>query len=443
LTARGLIVAGTRTGAGKTMVTAAILRAFVRQGLAVAPFKVGPDYLDPAHLGRAARRPAINLDSWAMDLGTMRSLIGSIARDADLVIGEGVMGLFDGARGNPRHGLAPGSTAELAHRLALPIVLIADAQGMGQSIAALVRGFATHDPRIPLAGVILNRVASDAHGRFLADAIANILPQVPVLGLIPRLDALTIPSRHLGLIQATEIDDLESRFDAAAGAVARAVALDRLSALAHPVAEARNSPVGLPQPLGRRIAVARDDAFAFAYPALLDAWHDAGAEIVPFSPLADEAPDANADAVYLPGGYPELHAGLLASAERFRAGLTQAAERNVFIFGECGGYMALGRSLRDASGRVHRMTGLLPLACDFAERKLHLGYRNARILATSPLGHSGTVFAGHEFHYARIDDEGPGTPLLALADAAGNDLGTGGRVHGRVMGSFVHLIAQR
>lgn len=443
MTARGLIVAGTGTGAGKTMVTAAILRAFARQGRTVASFKVGPDYLDPAHLGRAAGRPAINLDSWAMDLATMQGLIGSIARDADLVIGEGVMGLFDGARGNPRDGLAPGSTAELAHRLALPVVLIADAQGMGQSIAALVRGFATHDPRIPLAGVILNRVASDAHGRFLADAIADTLPQVPVLGLIPRLDALAIPSRYLGLFQAAEIDDLDRRFDAAADAITRAVAMDRLSALAHPVAETKNSPISLPQPLGRRIAVARDDAFAFTYPALLNAWHDAGAEIVPFSPLADEAPDASADAVYLPGGYPELHAGRLSSVEGFRAGLVQAAERNAFVFGECGGYMVLGRSLRDAGGHVHRMTGLLPLTCDFAERKLHLGYRNARILDTSPLGRSGTVFAGHEFHYACIDDEGPGAPLLALADAAGNDLGTGGRVHGRVMGSFVHLIAQR
>lgn len=443
MTARGLIVAGTGTGTGKTMVTASILRAFVRQGRTVAPFKIGPDYLDPAHLGRAAGRAAINLDSWAMDLGTMQGLIGSIARDADLVIGEGVMGLFDGARGNLRDGLAPGSTAELAHRLALPIVLIADAQGMGQSIAALVRGFATHDPRIPLAGVILNRVTSDAHGRFLTDAIVDALPHVPVLGLVPRLDALAIPSRHLGLIQATEIDDLDHRFDAAADAIAHAIAMDRLSALAQPIAEAKNSSIGLPRPLGRRIAVARDHAFAFAYPTLLDAWRGAGAEIVPFSPLADEAPDASADAVYLPGGYPELHAGRLAAAEGFRAGLMQAAERNAFIFGECGGYMALGRSLRDAGGRVHRMTGLLPLSCDFAERKLHLGYRNARILATSPLGPSGTVFAGHEFHYARIDDEGPGTPLLALADAAGNNLGTGGRVHGRVMGSFVHLIAQR
>jgi cobyrinic acid a,c-diamide synthase len=264
-----------------------------------------------------------------------------------------------------------------------------------------------------------------------------------VLGLVPRLDAMAMPARHLGLVQADEIDDLDGHLDRAAEAIAQAIALDRLAALARPVAVTENSPTRLLRPLGQRIAVARDEAFAFAYPAVLSGWRTAGAEIVPFSPLADEAPDADADAVYLPGGYPELHAEQLAGAERFRAGLIAAAARNAFVFGECGGYMTLGRTLRDAKGRVHRMAGLLPLASDFAQRKLHLGYRNARILATSPLGVDGATFAGHEFHYARIADEGPGAPLFDISDAIGNDLGTGGRAHGRVMGSFIHLIAQR
>lgn len=442
MTARGIILAGTGTGAGKTMVTAAILRAFVRGGRTVAAFKVGPDYLDPAHLARAARRPAINLDSWAMDGATMHALLGSLARDADLIVGEGVMGLFDGARGKPRDGFAPGSTAELAHALGLPVVLVTDAHGMGQSIAAVVRGFATHDSRAPLAGIILNRVASEVHGRLLVDAIGEALPDVPVLGLVPRIAAMAIPSRHLGLVQAAEIGDLDRRLDLAAEAITPSL-LDRLKTLAQPVVKTKNSPSRLPPPLGQRIAIARDDAFAFAYPALLDAWRAAGTEIVPFSPLADDAPDATADAIYLPGGYPELHAARLAAAERFRAGLVAAAERDACIFGECGGYMTLGRTLRDAEGCVHRMVGLLPLSSDFAQRKLHLGYRNARTLVTSPLGADGTVFAGHEFHYARIDDEGAGAPLFDLSDAAGHNLGTGGRAIGRVMGSFVHLIAQR
>jgi cobyrinic acid a,c-diamide synthase len=196
-------------------------------------------------------------------------------------------------------------------------------------------------------------------------------------------------------------------------------------------------------PLGQRIAIARDDAFSFAYAATTGSWRAAGAEILPFSPLADEAPDACADAVYLPGGYPELHAGKLSTADRFRAGLASAAARGAFIFGECGGYMALGQTLRDAEGRVHRMAGLLPLACDFSQRKLHLGYRDARILVTSPLGPTGTVFAGHEFHYASIIDNEGDAALFTVADASGRELGRMGSVDGRIAGSFVHIVAQR
>jgi cobyrinic acid a,c-diamide synthase len=447
VTARGLIVAGTGTGAGKTMLTAALIRALVGAGKRVAAFKTGPDYIDPAHLScalgaRAAGADAINLDSWAMTPDTLGALIAAHGRDADLVVGEGVMGLFDGARAPARDGFAPGSTAELAHILDLPVVLVLDGSGMGQSLAATARGFVMHDSRIRVSGIIVNRIASEAHGRFLAEAIAVALPEVPVLGLVPRLAALDIPSRHLGLIQAGEIADLDRRFDTAAEAISSHIALDELVALARPVTKSANAPAHLVPPLGNRIAVARDDAFAFAYTSTLDAWRAAGAEITLFSPLSDEAPDSHADAVYLPGGYPELHAARLASAECFRAGLASAATRSAFIFGECGGYMTLGRTLRDAEGRVHRMAGLLPVSCDFSQRKLHLGYRDARTLVTTPLGAAGTVFAGHEFHYARVVDE-DGTPMFAAIDAAGRDLGTMGRVSGRIAGSFVHIIAQR
>jgi cobyrinic acid a,c-diamide synthase len=442
VTARGLIVAGTGTGAGKTMLTAAMIRALVRAGKRVAAFKTGPDYIDPAHLARAAGASAINLDSWAMMPDTIGTLVAALGRDADLVVGEGVMGLFDGARAPARDGFAPGSTAELAHTLDLPVVLVVDGTGMGQSLAATVRGFATHDSRIRVSGIIVNRIASEAHGQFLAEAIATALPEVPVLGLVPRLAALDIPSRHLGLIQAGEIADLDRRFDAAAAAISSHVALDEIEALARPADARSNAPAHLLPALGNRIAVARDEAFAFAYSSTLDNWRGAGAEITLFSPLSDEAPDSRADAVYLPGGYPELHAARLASAERFRAGLAGAASRGAFIFGECGGYMTLGRTLRDAEGRVHRMAGLLPVSCDFSQRKLHLGYRDARTLVTTPLGAAGTVFAGHEFHYARVVDE-DGAPMFAAIDAAGRDLGTAGRIDGRIAGSFVHIIAQR
>jgi cobyrinic acid a,c-diamide synthase len=442
VTAHALIVAGTSTGTGKTMLTAALIRALRVNGRRVATFKTGPDYIDAAHLAQAAGASAINLDSWAMEPDTLRGLLAALGHDADLVVGEGVMGLFDGARRATRNGFAPGSTAELAHMLDLPIVLAVDGAGMGQSLAATVRGFASHDSRVRVSGIIVNRVASEAHGRFLADAIADALPDVPILGLVPRLAALNIASRHLGLIQAAEIDDLDRRFDAAAEAIASHVDLDMLETLARPIAAGADAPRYLPRPLGNCIAVARDEAFAFAYTSILDGWHAAGAEIKTFSPLADEAPDVCADSVYLPGGYPELHAARLASAERFLGGLAAAASRGAFIFGECGGYMTLGRTLRDAEGRVHRMAGLLPVSCDFAQRKLHLGYRNIRTLVTTPLGAAGTVFAGHEFHYARVVDEN-GTPMFAAIDAAGRDLGPAGRVDGRIAGSFIHIIAQR
>jgi cobyrinic acid a,c-diamide synthase len=441
VTAPGLIVAGTGTGTGKTMLTAALIRAFDRAGHRVAAFKTGPDYIDPAHLARAAGRPAFNLDSWAMDTAMLRGLYAAAARDADLVIGEGVMGLFDGARGPARDGFAPGSTAELAHCLGLPVVLVVDGSGMGQSLAATVRGFIGHDARVRVDGIIVNRVASESHGHFLADAISAAAPDTPVLGLVPRLAALDLPSRHLGLVQAAEIVDLDRRFDEAAAAVAAHVALDRLRALARAV-EAPDAAPQRTRPLGQRIAVARDEAFAFAYASTLDGWRAAGAEILPFSPLADEAPDAHADAVYLPGGYPELHAERLASADRFRTGLADAAQRGAFIFGECGGYMTLGSTLRDAEGRVHRMANLLPVSCDFAQRTLHLGYRDARTLVTTALGPAGTRFAGHEFHYARVVEE-HGAPLFGARDAAGRDLGTAGCVRGHVAGSFIHIIAHR
>ena len=193
-------------------------------------------------------------------------------------------------------------------------------------------------------------------------------------------------------------------------------------------------------PLGQRIAIARDDAFLFAYPAVLEGWRRQGAELSFFSPLADEIPDAAADAVYLPGGYPELHAGRLAAAGHFTAALRRAAASGTAIYGECGGYMALGESLTDGAGRAHRMVGLLPLATSFAERRLHLGYRAATLIGGGPLGPAGARFRGHEFHYATTIAAGADAPLFALSDASGKDLGASGLRHGSVMGSFIHLI---
>ncbi len=436
----GLIFAAPSTGSGKTLITMGTLRALARGGRRIAAFKTGPDYIDPAFHSAALDREGgcINLDGWAMDDSMLAMLLGRHAGDADLLIGEGVMGLFDGARG--MSGRDDGSTADLASRLGLPVVLVVDAKGQGASLAALVEGFARHRDTVRIAGLILNRVSGEAHAALLQAALAPL--GIPFLGAIPHAADLVLPSRHLGLVQARETADLSAIIDRAADLVERHLDLAALAGLARPLTLAQPASTPLLPPLGQRIAVAHDDALAFAYPALLDGWRRAGSEITLFSPLADETPDPSANAVYLPGGYPELQAGKLADNAKFLAGLRGAALAGAVIYGECGGYMVMGDSLTDADGRVHHMAGLLRLSTSFAARKLHLGYRQLRTLGDESLfGPPDSAYRGHEFHYASIVAE-QGKPLFAASDAAGVALGPMGLRSGRIMGSFVHLLAK-
>jgi cobyrinic acid a,c-diamide synthase len=437
MTGRGLILAAPASGSGKTLVTAGLLRHLRDRGLRVAAAKAGPDYIDPTFHTRAGGTPCVNLDPWAMRPATLARLVEDLEAAAELVVCEGVMGLFDGTGPDGEAG----STAELARLAGWPVVLVVDAGGQGASIAALVAGFARHDAQVPLAGVILNRVASPRHRALLGDAIARYLPDLPVLGAMPRDETLALPARHLGLVPAGEATDAaEALIDRAAERIAAAFDTDRLIALARPSRCAGGPGTPGLLPLGQHIAVAQDNAFLFLYPATLAGWQSQGATISPFSPLADEPPDPAADAIYLPGGYPELHAARLAGAARFLAGLRKAAAAGTAIYGECGGYMTLGETLIDAAGSPHRMAGLLPLSTSFAASRRHLGYRTARLLAPTPLGAPGTRFRGHEFHYATVLREGDAEPLFALADAAGRDLGPAGLRLGSVAGSFIHLI---
>jgi len=432
IAAPGLILAAPASGSGKTTLALGLLRALARRGLRVSPAKTGPDYIDPTFHAAAAKRTGRNLDPWAMRPATLDALLDTLSRDADLVLCEGVMGLFDGidARGT-------GSTADLAARTGWPVVLVVDARGLAASAGPLVSGFVRARADLRFAGVVFNRTGGPSHVALLREALALACPDVRYLGAVPRATGLQLPERHLGLVPAGETPALEEFLERAADACAAGIDLEALVAAAAPARGTTNGDARPLAPLGQRIAVARDAAFLFAYPATLEGWRAAGAEISFFSPLADEAPDPASDAVFLPGGYPELHAGRLAAATRFKDAV---AHHRGTVYGECGGYMALGAGLVDTGGARHAMLGLLPLETSFAARRLHLGYRAARLPADGPLGRAGETFRGHEFHYATILSEGGEAPLFDLGDARGNPLGSAGRRVGRVAGSFVHLI---
>ncbi|MBL6934904.1 MAG: cobyrinate a,c-diamide synthase [Alphaproteobacteria bacterium] len=445
MTSPGLIIAAPASGSGKTVLTLSLLRHLSQSGLAVASAKTGPDYIDPAFHAAATGRACINLDPWAMRGESLDRLISHMGRDAELLICEGVMGLFDGAASGS------GSSADLAVHTGWPVVLVVDSRRQGASAAAVVRGFASHRNDVKVAGVVFNNVASARHGDILREATVAALPEVPVLGCVPHDPALTLPERHLGLVQAAEHPRLEAFLETAAQNLAAHVDTGALVALARPARASalikEEPPAAVPvlippliPPLGQRIAVARDEAFAFSYAAVLEGWRGAGAELSFFSPLAGEGPGEAADAVYLPGGYPELHGGKLAASTGFLDGLRAAAERGAVIFGECGGYMVLGGTLVDGEGVSHAMAGLLPLVTTFAERSLHLGYREARLVAETVLGAKDALFRGHEFHYAGVVEEGPGEALFTCHDARGEALGSVGLRKGTVMGSFIHLI---
>jgi cobyrinic acid a,c-diamide synthase len=319
------------------------------------------------------------------------------------------------------------------------VLLVIDVSGQSQSAAAGVKGFATYDPRIKLAGVILNRVGSDRHRRLVTDAIVAL--GVPVLGSLPRSDAVRLPERHLGLVQAEETDELDRVLAAMADHVEAHLDLDGIASLARAGSSIAADGAARIDPPGQRIAIARDSAFSFLYPHLIATWRGAGAELKMFSPLADEAPDASCDACWLPGGYPELHAGRLAANEHFKSGLAAFAETRP-VHGECGGYMVLGKSLTDADGMTHAMAGLLSVETSFAKRKMTLGYRIATLSADCLLGVRGTRFRGHEFHYATITSAGTDAAFADVVDAYGSaPVPVGGR-RGFVSASFFHVIAR-
>ena len=432
---RGLLIAAPRSGGGKTTLTLGLMRAFGRRGLRVAGVKSGPDYIDPAFHRAALGRESFNLDSWAMDPALLGDLASQAAQGAELLLAEGSMGLFDGV---PAPLGRSGASADVAAALGLPVLLVLDASGQAQSAGAIAKGCALFDPRVKIAGIVLNKIGSPRH-LLLAKAGVEAAG-LKVVGALPKQAEIVLPERHLGLVQASETAELEARLERMADFVESHVDLDAVLSLAAPIASISGAPRALAPP-GQRIAIARDAAFSFLYPHLLAGWRARGAEISFFSPLADEAPGPDCDAAWLPGGYPELHAGRLAASTCFLGGLADFARKKP-VHGECGGYMVLGATLTDAGGRVHAMAGLLSVETSFARRKMTLGYRDATLLADCALGRAGQRLRGHEFHYASIVALGADQPMALAADAYGGAPAPSGSRRGLVSGSFFHCIAE-
>jgi cobyrinic acid a,c-diamide synthase len=433
--AAGLVISAPASGVGKTTLTLALARAWRNRGLTVQCLKSGPDYIDPAFHAVATGRPSVNVDSWAMDRAAIAHLV-SRGTDADIVIAEGSMGLFDGVAARGVSGT--GATADIAEMLGWPVLLVMDPSGQAQTAAAIAAGLRDYRPGVRLAGVVLNRIASPRHEALVRHALSDA--GITVFGALPRHAEISLPKRHLGLVQAEEQSEIDTLVEEAARFVAGHVDIDAvLRAAAGWSAQAGVNGLNVTPP-GQRIALARDAAFSFVYPHMLEAWHAAGAEIVTFSPLADEAPDASADVCWLPGGYPELHAGRIANNAQFRSGLRAFAETRP-VHGECGGYMVLGAGLIDAEGVRHEMAGLLGLETSFAKRRMHLGYRVATLDAPMPGHRTGARLRGHEFHYSTILAQ-PDAPLAMVQDATGAAVAETGSRRGHASGTFFHLIAE-
>lgn len=440
--ARGLVVAGTKSGCGKTSVALGLMAALARRGHVVQPFKAGPDFIDPGLHELAAGRQSSNLDGWILDRDTVRSVFAAKAKSADICVVEGVMGLYDGASGTDEAG----STAELAKWLGLPVLLVADARSMARSAAALVQGYAGFDPGLDFVGVVLNRVGGAGHRELLTEALWD--GPVPLLGLLPRDEELSLPSRHLGLVTADEGSLTRDMVRGLADWVEQNMDLDRLvrdlpEIRTESYAQAPVSPAGpVDQAPPLRIAVARDKAFCFYYPenlALLEAF---GADLVYFSPLAGEGLPRDIQGLYLGGGYPELAAEPLSRNERLRQEVREFSLARGPVYAECGGFMYLLQSLRTLEGKDYPMAGVFPMRCAMLERFSALGYREALLTEDAPLGKVGTRLKGHEFHYSKLlEQPGKDDGVRRAYDLFGRKGALNqaeGYVRGNTLGSYVH-----
>lgn len=435
---KGLLLAGTHSGAGKTTICLALLAAFRRRGLAVQAFKVGPDFIDPGHHALASGRASHNLDGWMLPRQENLDTFARHAAQADLAVVEGVMGLYDGFSPVSEEG----SSAQMAKWLGLPVVLAVDARAMARSLAALAQGFARFDPGLAWAGLVANNVGGPGHAALLAQVMAQV-PDMPFLGGLAKRPDLAMPERHLGLITAQDGGFDPARLEALADWLEQGLDLDALLAGLPELAPAPPAEGPPPQGPPVRLGVAWDQAFCFYYPENLRRLQAAGAQLVYFSPLSDQSLPPGLQGLYLGGGYPELHAPALAANQALRGQIAQASRQGLPIYAECGGMMYLGQQISDLEGRAWPMAGVLPLATRMLPRLRSLGYRQVAFQEDTILGPMGSQARGHEFHYSEISGC---QPALGLSDRVyqaqgrrGPEEACRGYALGNVLASYLHL----
>lgn len=418
-----IVVAGTHSGVGKTSITLGLIGALRRRGLAVQPFKVGPDFIDPLHHEHASGRASRNLDGWMLEPETNLQRFARATADVDAAVIEGVMGLFDGSEG----GSDRGSTAEMAKLLQLPVVLVVDASAMARSAAAVIHGFASFDPDLRVAGVILNNVGSNTHADMIRDAVAGA---IPVLGALPRTPDLVMPERHLGLHLPHE-----ARHDYVgqlATLIEEHVDLDQL--LQASLVE-RPPPPPEPAPVRPtvRVGVARDEAFCFYYTDNLELLEQAGAELVEFSPIEEQLPQ-NIDGLYIGGGYPELHAAELAANSGTREAIREFAAAGGPIYAECGGLMYLAETLQLAEAS-YPLCSVLPFSTRMPA-PLKLAY--VEVTTSGGLFGAGHTARGHLFHRSEITGKPPAARCYRMQTSRGEQADEGYHLQ-NVLASYAHL----
>lgn len=437
---KGLVIAATKSGSGKTTVTLGLLAALAKRGLKVAPFKVGPDFIDPGHHSAITGATSTNLDGWMLSQQYNMDAFARRSRGREIAVVEGVMGLFDGYDGRSEAG----STAQMAKWLGLPVLLVVDAGSMARSAAALVQGFERFDRELAYAGVVFNNIGSPRHMAYLTDAMADHVA-MPCLGGIIRNDRIRMPERHLGLVTREDHALSGSQVAHLAEVIEKSVELDRLLSLLPDitVSPPPRRPVAASDTQQKvRIGVARDNAFCFYYPDNFEILSAAGAELIEFSPISDPDLPGELDGLYLGGGYPELFADQLARNERMRTRIREKSRQGMPIYAECGGFMYLCRKIGDTRGKVFPMAGCFPFDTRMQPRLRSLGYRQVTLRQPTIIGPAGLAARGHEFHYSTIDS--PTAPAstdraFTVSARAGDSQPAAGYRVNRTLGSYIHL----